>query len=111
MTHTGPLRRACLLHAGPGVGSAGGHHLIARAHQPPRAVPLQGPAEMSTIESLHRARLHPTVRVEADINGAGDWLYMHADHAAGIRPCFRVELMHDMWSMLSEVSASSSINS
>ncbi|MGY3264822.1 crotonase/enoyl-CoA hydratase family protein [Lysobacter sp. HA35] len=66
---------------------------------------------MSTIESLHRARLHPTVRVEADINGAGDWLYMHADHAAGIRPCFRVELMHDMWSMLSEVSASSSINS
>ncbi|GAB1596042.1 crotonase/enoyl-CoA hydratase family protein [Lysobacter claricitrinus] len=61
---------------------------------------------MSTIESLHRARLHPTVRVESDANGAGDWLYMHADHADGIRPCFRVELMHDMWSMLSEVSAS-----
>ena len=61
---------------------------------------------MSTIESLHRARLHPTVRVDSDANGAGDWLYMHADHATGIRPCFRTELMHDMWSMLSEVGAS-----
>lgn len=59
---------------------------------------------MSTIESLHRARVYPTVRVEADPSGASHWLYMHADHATGVRPCFRPELMHDMWAMLSTVS-------
>ncbi|MFZ5657506.1 MAG: crotonase/enoyl-CoA hydratase family protein [Pseudomonadota bacterium] len=59
---------------------------------------------MSHIESLHRARAYPTVRVEADPSGAGHWLYMHADHATGVRPCFRPELMHDMWAMLSTVA-------
>lgn len=59
---------------------------------------------MSIIESLHRARVHPTVRIEADATGASHWLYMHADHASGVRPCFRPELMHDMWSMLSAVA-------
>lgn len=61
---------------------------------------------MSNIESLHRARAYPTVRVEADPSGAGHWLYMHADHATGARPCFRPELMHDMWAMLSTVATS-----
>lgn len=59
---------------------------------------------MSTIESLHRARVYPTVRVDADPSGACHWLYMHADHATGVRPCFRPELMHDMWAMLSTVA-------
>lgn len=59
---------------------------------------------MSIIESLHRARVYPTVRVEADPAGASHWLYMHADHATGVRPCFRPELMHDMWAMLSTVA-------
>lgn len=59
---------------------------------------------MSIIESLHRARVYPTVRVESDPAGASHWLYMHADHASGVRPCFRPELMHDMWAMLSTVS-------
>lgn len=60
---------------------------------------------MSMMESLHRARLYSTVRVVPDAHGAGDWLFMHADHATGIRPCFRLELMHDMWSMLSDVAS------
>ena len=59
---------------------------------------------MSTNEPLHRAPAYPTVRVESDTDGC-HWLYMHADHATGVRPCFRRELMHDMWSMLSEVNA------
>lgn len=59
---------------------------------------------MSTIESLHRARVYPTVRIEADASGASHWLYMHADHATGVRACFRPELMHDMWAMLSTVA-------
>ena len=61
---------------------------------------------MITKDSLHRAPTYPTVRVETDASGASDWLYMHADHASGIRPCFRLELMHDMWSMLSDASIS-----
>lgn len=59
---------------------------------------------MSTTESLHHARTYPTVRVESEQASACDWLYMHADHATGVRPCFRTELMHDMWSMLSSVA-------
>jgi DSF synthase len=59
---------------------------------------------MSTKESLHRAHAHSTIRVEAG-SGTSHWLYMHADHATGVRPCFRRELMHDMWSMLSDVNA------
>lgn len=59
---------------------------------------------MSTIELLHRARVYPTVRVAADNDGAAHWLYMHADHGVGVRPCFRTELMHDMWAMLSTVT-------
>jgi DSF synthase len=59
---------------------------------------------MSIIESLHRARVYPTVRVDADASGASHWLYMHADHTHGVRPCFRPELMHDMWAMLSTVA-------
>lgn len=58
---------------------------------------------MSTIESLHRAHPRSTIRVESDSTGS-HWLHMHADHATGVRPCFRRELMHDMWSMLSEVT-------
>ncbi|WP_462116468.1 crotonase/enoyl-CoA hydratase family protein [Lysobacter xanthus] len=59
---------------------------------------------MSTIDPLYRARSFPTVRVESDASVGCDWVYMHADHASGIRPCFRRELMHDMWAMLSEVA-------
>ncbi|GAB2519605.1 crotonase/enoyl-CoA hydratase family protein [Lysobacter humi (ex Lee et al. 2017)] len=60
---------------------------------------------MSTKEPLYRARTYPTVRVESEQGTACDWLYMHSDHATGIRPCFRTELMHDMWSMLSSVTS------
>jgi len=59
---------------------------------------------MSTTESLQRAHAHPTVRLDSGVGGS-HWLYMHADHADGVRPCFRRELMHDMWSMLSVVNS------
>jgi DSF synthase len=57
-----------------------------------------------SIESLYRARAHPTVRIESDADGSAHWLYMHADAATGARPCFRPELMHDMWSKLSVIA-------
>lgn len=63
---------------------------------------------MSTIEPLHRIPTSaPTVRLETDPSGASHWVYMHADHGTGTRPCFRLELMHDMWAMLSTVDSTS----
>ena len=60
---------------------------------------------MSMIEPLSRARAYPTLRVQSDTAGDAHWLYMHADSIHGVRPCFRTELMHDMWGFLSAVTA------
>lgn len=59
---------------------------------------------MSMIEKLHRTRPYPTLRVESDPAGACHWMYMHADIGNGIRPCFRPELMVDMWSFMSSIT-------
>ena len=59
---------------------------------------------MSTVEKLVRVMPYPTMRVESDPSGLAHWLYMHADHPSGIRPCFRTELMHDMWSFLTSIT-------
>ena len=59
---------------------------------------------MSTIEKLHRTRPYPTLRVESDPAGTSHWMYMHADIGRGIRPCFRTELMDDMWSFMSSIT-------
>src|SRR3970282_1786582 len=60
--------------------------------------------QMSMIEKLHRARPYPTLRIESDVAGDSHWLYMHADIGRGVRPCFRTELMEDMWSFLSSIT-------
>ncbi|WP_206860706.1 crotonase/enoyl-CoA hydratase family protein [Lysobacter changpingensis] len=59
---------------------------------------------MSMIEKLHRTRAYPTLRVESDPAGDTHWMYMHNDHAQGARPCFRTELMDDMWSFLNSIT-------
>src|SRR5687768_6150096 len=59
---------------------------------------------MSMIEKLQRTRAYPTLRVQSDVAGDGHWLYMHADAGTGVRPCFRTELMEDMWSFLSSIT-------
>lgn len=59
---------------------------------------------MSMTEKLLRGSAFPTLRVESDLHGDAHWLYMHADAGPGVRPCFRTELMHDMWSYLSTVT-------
>lgn len=59
---------------------------------------------MSMIEKLHRTRAYPTLRVESDPAGDSHWMYMHNDHAQGARPCFRTELMDDMWSFLNSIT-------
>ena len=59
---------------------------------------------MSTIEKLQRSHRFPTMRVESEPNGDAHWLYMHADIGSGIRPCFRTELMDEMWSFLNSIT-------
>ena len=59
---------------------------------------------MSMIEKLHRTRAYPTLRVESDPAGDTHWMYMHNDHTQGARPCFRTELMDDMWSFLNSIT-------
>ena len=59
---------------------------------------------MSTIEKLQRTRCYPTIRVESDPDGSAHWLYMHSDIASGVRPCFRTELMDEMWSFLTSIT-------
>lgn len=59
---------------------------------------------MISIEKLPRARPYPTLRIEADAPGNVHWLYMHADRERGVRPCFRTQLMDDMWSYLSSIT-------
>lgn len=60
---------------------------------------------MSSIETLRRPTRHSTLRVESDTIGDAHWLYMHADAGPGVRPCFRTELMEDMWHYLHAISA------
>src|SRR5690606_34372874 len=60
--------------------------------------------EMNNIEKLQRVQAFPTIRVESDPRGSEHWLYMHADAATGIRPCFRTALMDDMWSYLTSIT-------
>ena len=59
---------------------------------------------MSNIEKLQRSSRFPTMRVESEPSGASHWLYMHADAGTGIRPCFRTELMDEMWRFLNSIT-------
>ena len=59
---------------------------------------------MSTIEKLQRSHRFPTMRVESEPSGDAHWLYMHSDIGRGIRPCFRTELMDEMWSFLNSIT-------
>lgn len=56
------------------------------------------------VEKLLRTTSFPTIRVESTPNRAAHWMYMHSDAARGVRPCFRTELMEDMWSFLSSIT-------
>ncbi len=48
-----------------------------------------------------------TIRIESDASQQVHWLYMHADARTGIRPCFRKELMEEMWGFLSKLTQKS----
>lgn len=59
---------------------------------------------MSQVQKLFRTSSFPTVRVESTPDNAVHWMYMHADAVPGVRPCFRPQLMEDMWSFLTSIT-------
>lgn len=59
---------------------------------------------MSMIEQLPVSRPYSTLRVDSPIGGDVHWLFMHADAAPGIRPCFRKPMMVDMHAFLDTIS-------
>lgn len=59
---------------------------------------------MSQVQKLVRTTPYPNIRVESTPDNATHWMYMHANAAPGTRPCFRTELMHDMWSFLNSIT-------
>lgn len=59
---------------------------------------------MSNVEKLQRTRTYSTIRVESAPDGNSHWMYMHNDASRGSRPCFRSELLDDMWSFTSSIT-------
>lgn len=59
---------------------------------------------MNNVQQLRRTRPFPSMRVESEPSGDVHWMYMHHGLEAGERPCFRPELMTDMWSFLNSIT-------
>ena len=59
---------------------------------------------MNNVEKLQRTTAYSTMRVESAPNSAAHWLYMHADIDRGARPCFRIELLEDMWAFMTAIT-------
>lgn len=59
---------------------------------------------MSNVEKLQRTRHYSTIRVESAPDANSHWMYMHDDAGSGSRPCFRSELLDEMWSFTSSIT-------
>jgi DSF synthase len=46
----------------------------------------------------------PTIRVESSVDGNVHWMFMHHDAAGGARPCFRDDLLDDMWAFTDAIT-------
>jgi len=58
---------------------------------------------MNNVEKLQRTSEYATIRAESAPSGDSHWLYMHANLGGGMRPCFRNDLLDDMWSFTSSI--------
>ncbi|WP_369975305.1 crotonase/enoyl-CoA hydratase family protein [Xanthomonas bundabergensis] len=48
---------------------------------------------------------YATIRVESSADGNAHWMFMHNDTSDGSRPCFRDDLLDDMWSFTNAITA------
>jgi DSF synthase len=64
-----------------------------------------GETNMTNVEQLRRSiNSYATIRVEVTPDQSAHWLYQHADIGKGVRPCFRTQLMEDMWGYLTSIT-------
>ncbi|WP_226468324.1 crotonase/enoyl-CoA hydratase family protein [Luteimonas panaciterrae] len=59
---------------------------------------------MTNVEKLLRTRTFPTIRVESDPAETAHWLYMHTNISQSSRPCFRTDLLEDIWSFMTSIT-------
>lgn len=59
---------------------------------------------MNNVEKLLRSRPYSTLRVDSEPSGDSHWMYMHADAAAGVRPCFHSEMLDDVLSFMNSIT-------
>lgn len=59
---------------------------------------------MNNVEKLQRTVHYNTIRVQSAPDQKSHWMYMHSDIGLGVRPCFRTNLMEDMWTFLNSIT-------
>ena len=59
---------------------------------------------MNNVEKLQRTRSFPTIRVESEPSGDAHWMYMHANSAPGVRPCFHSQMLDDVLSFMNSIT-------
>lgn len=78
--------------------------------QPAAPMPSSGPCmkdeAMNVVELMHVSSPYSTIRVESSATHDAHWLYMHADAAAGVRPCCRTEMLEEIWNFMSAITRS-----
>ena len=59
---------------------------------------------MNNVEKLLRSRPYETLRVDSEPSGDSHWMYMHADSAPGVRPCFHSNMLDDVLSFMNSIT-------
>ncbi|MCD7097107.1 crotonase/enoyl-CoA hydratase family protein [Stenotrophomonas sp. MMGLT7] len=60
---------------------------------------------MSMIEKLpSNGNAYSTIRAETSSDGNSHWMFMHHDAPNGSRPCFRPELLDEMWDFTASIT-------
>ncbi|MET0290258.1 MAG: crotonase/enoyl-CoA hydratase family protein [Pseudoxanthomonas sp.] len=58
---------------------------------------------MNNVEKIAVARPYATIQVESNLSGDAHWMYMHANAAPGVRPCFHSQMLDDVLSFMSSI--------
>lgn len=59
---------------------------------------------MNNVEKLVRTRPYHTIRVDSEASGNTHWMYMHANAAPGVRPCFHSQMLDDVLSFIGSIT-------
>ncbi len=59
---------------------------------------------MNNVEKLLRSHPYETLRVDSEPSGDSHWMYMHANSAPGVRPCFHSNMLDDVLSFMNSIT-------